>query len=173
MMTPRSRARLLLQIEAEAVSGLIEGIGSSFERTVEALRCCRGRVVVTGIGKSGIICMEIAETLSGSGIPAFWLHAAEALHGDLGMIMRGDIVLAVSNSGETEELLKIASAIRGSGVMLISLTGSLSSSLARASDLHLEVRVSREGCHLGLAPTASTTAVLAMGHALAAACVER
>jgi len=140
-----------------------------FDRAVEAIVSCPGRIVVTGMGKSGIICQKIAATLSSTGTPAFFMHPAEAIHGDLGMVVKGDVVLAVSASGETEEILRLVETIFRLGARLISFTGNLSSSLARASEITLDVSVGAEACPMGLAPTASTTAALAMGDALAVA----
>jgi arabinose-5-phosphate isomerase len=135
---------------------------------------CRGRVIVTGMGKSGLIGQKIASTLSSTGTPAFFLHPAEGVHGDLGMIMKGDVVLAISNSGETEEILRILPAVKRLGAQLVSVAGNAASTLARAGDVFLPVSVKEEACPLGLAPTASTTATLALGDALAVALlVER
>ena len=166
-------AKRVLRIEAEAIIDLIDRIDLRFEQAVEALDACRGRVVVTGMGKSGIICRKIAATFASTGMPSLFLHPAEANHGDLGMIVKGDIVLAVSNSGETDELLRLAEALKRLGIFLISLVGNPSASLARASDIFLDVSIRREACPLGLAPTASTTAALALGDALAIALSEK
>jgi arabinose-5-phosphate isomerase len=166
-------ARKVLRIEADAIIDLIERIDTRFERAVEALYACRGRVVVTGMGKSGIICKKIAATLASTGTPALFLHPAEAIHGDLGMIVRGDIVLAVSNSGETEELMRLLETLKRLGIFLICMAGNPNSTLARYSDILLDVSIKREACPLGLAPTASTTAALAMGDALAISLSER
>jgi arabinose-5-phosphate isomerase len=166
-------ARKVLRIEAEAIIDLIERIDSRFESAVEALYACRGRVVVTGMGKSGIICKKIAATLASTGTPALFLHPAEAIHGDLGMIVRGDIVLAVSNSGETEELMRLLETLKRLGIFLICMAGNPNSTLARYSDILLDVSIKQEACPLGLAPTASTTAALAMGDALAISLSER
>jgi arabinose-5-phosphate isomerase len=166
-------ARKVLRIEAEAILDLIERIDTHFERAVEALYACRGRVVVTGMGKSGIICKKIAATLASTGTPALFLHPAEAIHGDLGMIVRGDIVLAVSNSGETEELMRLLETLKRLGIYLICMAGNPNSTLAKHSDILLDVSIKREACPLGLAPTASTTAALAMGDALAISLSER
>src|SRR4026207_1917895 len=166
-------AKRVLQIEAEAITGLIDRIDQRFEQAIETLDACRGRVVVTGMGKSGIICRKIAATFASTGMPSLFLHPAEANHGDLGMIVKGDIVLAVSNSGETDELLCLAEALKRLGIFLISLLGNPAASLARASDIVLDVSIRREACPLGLAPTASTTAALAMGDALAIALCEK
>lgn len=166
-------ARRVLRIEAEAVAGLIDRIDDRFESAVEALFACKGRVVVTGMGKSGIVCRKIAATLASTGSPSLFLHPAEANHGDLGMIVRGDVVLAVSNSGETRELLQLLEALKRLGIFLISLVGNPDSTLARHSDVFLDVSIRREACPLGLAPTASTTAALAMGDAIAIALSEK
>ena len=166
-------AKKVLRIEAEAITDLIERIDHRFEAAINALYACNGRVVVTGIGKSGIICKKIAATLASTGTPALFLHPAEANHGDLGMIVRGDIVLAVSNSGETEELITLLELLKRLGIFLITMVGNPSSTLARFSDLVLDVSIRQEACPLGLAPTASTTAALAMGDALAMALAEK
>jgi arabinose-5-phosphate isomerase len=142
-------------------------------RAVELLYDCQGKVVVTGMGKSGIVCRKIAATLASTGTPSFFLHAGEGIHGDLGMVMRGDVIVAVSNSGETEEILKLLPHFKLNGLKLIVMTGKLDSSLAKAGDVVLDVGVSEEACPLGLAPTASTTAALAMGDALAVVLLER
>jgi arabinose-5-phosphate isomerase len=166
-------AKKVLRIEAEAITDLIERIDERFESAVEALYSCGGRVVVTGIGKSGIICKKIAATLASTGTPAFFLHPTEANHGDLGMIVRGDIVLVVSNSGETEELLRLLETLKRLGIFLITMVGNIHSTLARYSDIVLDVSIRQEACPLGLAPTASTTAALALGDALAIALSEK
>ncbi len=166
-------AKRVLRIEAEAITGLIDRIDHRFEHAVEVLNACRGRVVVTGMGKSGIICRKVAATLASTGSPSLFLHPAEANHGDLGMIVRGDVVLAISNSGETRELLRLLEALKRLGIFLISLVGNPDSTLARHSDVSLDVSIDREACPLGLAPTASTTAALAMGDAIAIALSEK
>jgi len=167
-------ARRVIRIEAEALAALSEKIDDSFEQAVRLILASKGRVVVTGMGKSGLIGQKIASTLASTGTPSFFLHPAEGVHGDLGMIMRGDLVIAISNSGETEEVLRILPVIRRIGTPLVAMTGNPASTLARAADLHLDVSVREEACPLGLAPTASTTATLAMGDALAVALlVER
>jgi arabinose-5-phosphate isomerase len=165
----RDTARRVLTIEARAIEALGGRLDESFDRAVEAIVANPGRVVVTGMGKSGIICQKIAATLSSTGTPALFMHPAEALHGDLGMVVKGDIVLAVSASGETEEILRLVEAIHRLGARLFSFTGSKGSSLARASEITLDVGVDSEACPMGLAPTASTAAALAMGDALAIA----
>ena len=162
-------ARTVLRIESRAVGGLVERLDGSFERAVTLLLECRGRIVVTGMGKSGIICQKIAATLASTGTPAFFMHPAEAIHGDLGMVVKGDCVLAVSSSGETDEIVRLIETIRRLGATLLSLTGEPGSTLARQSDVTLDIGISQEACPLGLVPTASTAAALAMGDALAVA----
>ncbi len=166
-------ARRVLRTEAEAILALAESLGPDFDRAVDLLEGCRGKVVLTGMGKSGIICRKIAATLASTGTPAFFLHPAEGVHGDLGILARGDVVMAVSNSGETEELVEILPVIRRLRLGLVAVTGNLASTLARRSDVVLHVPVDREACPLNLAPMASTTATLALGDALAAALMER
>jgi len=169
----RETARRVLTIESEAVAALAAKLDPKFEDAVELLVACKGRVVVSGMGKSGIICQKIAATLSSTGTPAYFLHPAEAVHGDIGLLVPGDVVLVVSNSGETEELVRCLELVRRVGVPIIALTGRPGSTLARYADVHVDVAVEREACALDLAPTASTTAALAMGDALAVACYER
>ena len=166
-LTDLELARKVLRTEAAAILGLVERIDGDFERAVQFLFECRGRVVVTGMGKSGIICRKIAATLSSTGTPAFFLHPAEAIHGDIGAIRDDDVVVAVSYSGETEELLRLLESIRRLGARLIAITGNGNSTLARAADVTLDCGVAAEACPLNLAPTASTTAALALGDALA------
>lgn len=166
-------ARRVLEIESRALADLSRRVDASFDRAVDLLSGCAGRVVVTGMGKSGIICQKIAATFSSTGTPSYFMHPAEALHGDLGMIVRGDVLLALSNSGETEEIVRLLEVIRRLGAKIIAMSGNPSSSLARFADIHLDVSVDREACSLELVPTASTTAALAMGDALAVACYER
>ena len=167
-------AKKVIRIEAEALLALAETIDESFQRAVEMIMGCRGRVVVTGMGKSGLIGQKIASTLSSTGTPALFLHPAEGVHGDLGMIMKGDVVVAISNSGETEEILRILPVVKRLGALLVSVAGNPASTLARAGDVFLPVSIREEACPLGLAPTASTTATLALGDALAVALlVER
>ena len=166
-------ARQVFEIEAQAILGLRDRLDASFERALDLLLACQGRVVVTGLGKSGLIGQKISATLASTGTPSLFLHPVEALHGDLGRIVKGDVVLAVSYSGESPELLALVPAIKRLGVPLVSLTGNPRSSLASASDAALDVGVSKEACPLGLAPTASTTAALAMGDALSMALLER
>jgi arabinose-5-phosphate isomerase len=169
---PRDVAREVLEIEAAAVGGLVARLDASFDRAVEILREATGRVVCTGMGKSGIVMKKIAATLASTGTPAFFLHPAEAIHGDLGMIVAGDVVLAASYSGTTDELLRLVETLKRLGVTLIALSGNPSSPLARAADVHLSVAIDKEACPLNLAPTASTTATLALGDALAMALLE-
>ena len=158
-----------LRIEARAVAALVDRLGADFETACRMLLACSGRVVVSGVGKSGHVGGKIAATLASTGTPAFFLHAAEASHGDLGMVAKGDVVLAISYSGETAELLTILPLIKRMGAPLIAMTGNPQSTLAREADAHLDVSVPAEACPLNLAPTASTTATLAMGDALAVA----
>lgn len=166
-------AKRVLQIEGNAVLALVERIDGEFSRAVELILACQHRTVVTGMGKSGIICRKIAATLASTGTPALFLDPADGLHGDLGMLVSGDAVIAVSNSGETEEILRILPVIKRMGLVLIAMSGNAGSTLARACDIFLDVSVAEEACPLGLAPTASTTATLAMGDALAVALLER
>lgn len=168
----RSLALAVLAIEAEAVSALATRIDTRFLTACEHILACRGRVVVTGMGKSGHIGGKLAATLASTGTPAFFVHPGEASHGDLGMITREDAVIALSNSGETDELLTILPIIRRLGVPLIAMTGNPESRLAREATVNLDVSVDREACPLGLAPTSSTTAALAMGDALAVAVLD-
>lgn len=160
-------ARRVLQTEADAILGLRDRIGEDFERAVNLLLHCRGRVIVTGMGKSGIVCRKIAATLSSTGTPAFFLHPAEAIHGDLGALHPDDVVLALSYSGETHELLRLLETIKRLGAQLIAVTGERHSTLGGAADVVLDCRVSEEACPMNLVPTASTTAALALGDALA------
>ena len=166
-LTDLELARKVLRTEAAAILGLVDRIDGDFERAVQLLFDCRGRVVVTGMGKSGIICRKIAATLSSTGTPAFFLHPAEAIHGDIGAIREDDVVVAVSHSGETEELLRLLESIRRLGARLIAISGNPASTLAKAADVTLDCGVAAEACPLNLAPTASTTAALALGDALA------
>lgn len=156
-----------LQTEADALLRIKRDLGDEFVRAVESILECNGKVIMTGMGKSGLVAKKIAATLASTGTPSFYMHPGEAFHGDLGMISKGDIVIALSYSGETDEVLKIVPFIHDNGNMLISMTGNSNSSLAKNSDIHLDVRVEREACILHLAPTTSTTAQLAMGDALA------
>jgi arabinose-5-phosphate isomerase len=158
-----------LRIEARAVAALVDRLGADFESACRMVLACSGRVVVSGVGKSGHVGGKIAATLASTGTPAFFLHAAEASHGDLGMVAKGDVVLAISYSGETAELLTILPLFKRMGAPLIAMTGNPQSTLAREADAHLDISVPAEACPLNLAPTASTTATLAMGDALAVA----
>jgi arabinose-5-phosphate isomerase len=162
-----SLARKVLQTEAAAILALVERLDGAFERAIALLLECRGRVIVTGIGKSGIICQKIAATFTSSGTSAFFLHPAEAIHGDLGVLQSDDVVVALSYSGETEELLRLLETIKRLGARLITITGECRSTLGQAADVTLDCRVSEEACPLNLVPTASTTAALALGDALA------
>ena len=161
--------RQALRIEAQAVAALVDRLGEEFAAACRIFLDCRGRVVVSGMGKSGHVGGKIASTFASTGTPSFFLHPAEASHGDLGMLTKGDVVLAISNSGETAELLTILPLIKRMGAPLVAMTGSANSTLAREADVHLDVSVPAEACPLNLAPTASTTATLAMGDALAVA----
>jgi len=167
-----ARARRVLDVETRALAGLRDGLDVRFARAIELLLACRGKVVVTGVGKSGIVCRKIAATLASTGTPAFFLHAGEGSHGDLGSLERGDVLVAVSYTGETEEVLRLLPVARRLGIPLIALCGDGQSTLARDSDVTLDVAVPEEACPLGLAPTASTTATMAMGDALAVALFE-
>lgn len=160
-------ARKVLRIEAAAILGLVDRLNGDFERALQLLFECRGRVIVTGMGKSGIICRKIAATLSSTGTSAFFLHPAEAIHGDLGAIREDDVVLALSHSGETEELIRLMESIRRIGARIIAMTGSARSTLARNADVTLDCGIAEEACPMNLVPTASTTAALALGDALA------
>ena len=162
-------AREVLTTEAEAILRLRDRLDAAFVRAVDLLSACTGRVVWTGMGKSGIICRKLAATMVSTGTPALFLHPAEAIHGDIGMVTPGDIVVAVSNSGETEELVHLLEFLKRVGTMLIALTSKPDSTLARNADIHLDLAVDREACPHNLAPTASTTAALALGDALALA----
>lgn len=170
MPTPsRREARRVLEIEAAAVLSLSESLDESFDRAVETLGRTPGRVIVTGVGKSGIIAQKIAATLASTGTAAFFLHPADALHGDLGMILAGDVVLALSNSGETEEIVNLIPHVRRRGASLVAISGRRDSTLAKNADVTVAAGIREEACPLNLAPTASTTAQLAMGDALAMA----
>jgi arabinose-5-phosphate isomerase len=166
-MPDLSLARKVLQTEAAAVLALVDRLDASFAAAVELVVACKGRVILTGMGKSGIICRKIAATLASTGTPAFFLHPAEAVHGDLGVIQAEDVVIALSYSGETEELRRLLETIKRLGVGLIAMTGCPASTLAHAADVTLDCHVSEEACPMNLAPTASTTASLALGDALA------
>ncbi len=168
-MPDLSLARKVLETEAAAVLALVARLDERFARAVVLVRDCKGRVIVTGMGKSGIICRKIAATLSSTGTPAFFLHPAEAIHGDLGVVQADDVVIAMSYSGETEELTRVLETVKRIGAPLIALTGDMTSTLARAANEAIDCRVSEEACPMNLVPTASTTAALAMGDALAMA----
>ncbi|MGB0129607.1 MAG: KpsF/GutQ family sugar-phosphate isomerase [Rhodocyclaceae bacterium] len=165
-------ARRVLTIEADAVAALADRVDESFLQAMDLILSCRGRVIVSGVGKSGHIGRKIAATLASTGTPAYFVHAAEASHGDLGLITREDVLVALSHSGEGEELLSIVPSVKRMGGKLIAMTGNRESSLAREADVHLDVRVKEEACPLNLAPTASTTAALALGDALAVALLD-
>jgi arabinose-5-phosphate isomerase len=166
-------AREVLETEARAILGLVPQLDQRFPAAVEMLNACAGRVVVSGMGKSGIIARKLAATFSSTGTAAFFLHPAEAIHGDLGVVRADDIVVALSHSGETDELIRLVEAIRRTGARLIAITGDDASSLAQAADIALGCRVAEEACPMNLAPTASTTATLALGDALAMALSSR
>jgi arabinose-5-phosphate isomerase len=168
-----AKAREVLKIEAEGILSLLEQLGPQFEQAVELIMACPSRVVITGIGKSGLIGQKIAATLNSTGTPALFLHPVEAMHGDLGMVAAHDVVLAISYSGETAELNLLLPSLQKRGVKIIALTGNRASPLARCADAVLSAAVPREACPLGLAPTASTTAALALGDALAVVLLER
>ncbi len=165
-------AARVLRVEADAILGLVAKLDARFERAVELLHTCAGRVIVTGMGKSGIIGRKIAATLASTGTPSYFLHPAEGMHGDLGMVARGDVVLALSNSGETDEVLAILPPLKRLGVPIVLLTGNPTSTLARQCEVVLDVSVTEEACPMNLAPTSSTTAALAAGDALAMALLE-
>ena len=166
-MADRGLARKVLETEAAAILALVDRLDASFDCAVQLLRQCKGRVIVTGMGKSGIICRKIAATLTSTGTPALFLHPAEAMHGDLGVVQGDDVVIALSNSGETEELLRLLETIRRLGARLIAITGRQPSTLGQAADVALDCSVAEEACPMNLAPTASTTAALAIGDAIA------
>lgn len=168
-----ARAREVLRIEAEAIRRLIPRVGRSFDAAVSLLVGCKGRVIITGMGKAGLIGQKLSATLASTGTPSYWVHPAEAIHGDLGRITREDVVIALSNSGETEELTRLLPVAQHIGSKLIALTGHPKSTLGKYSDVILDVGVTREACSLNLAPTSSTTAMLAMGDALAVVVAER
>ena len=166
-------ARRVLQIEAQAIEDVLARLNASFEQAVDVLFACKGRVVVSGMGKSGLIGRKISATFSSTGTPSFFLHPAEALHGDLGMLARGDAMLTVSYGGETQEIIQLLEALRRLEMPLVTLTGSALSTLGKASDVVLDVSVKEEACSLNLAPTASTTVAMAVGDALAVSLLER
>ena len=167
------RAKEVLKIEAQSILNLINKIDGNFARAVNMIFRCKGRVIITGIGKSGLIGRKIVATLTSTGTQALFLHPVEGIHGDLGIVTREDILLAISNSGETRELMPIISSVRHIGAPIISFTGVLSSTLAKNSDIVIDVSVEKEACPFGLAPTSSSTAALAMGDALAVALIDK
>ena len=167
------RAKEVLRIEAESILHLIDKLDTNFEKAVEIIFKSKGRVIVAGIGKSGLIGKKIVATLTSTGTPAIFLHPIEGMHGDLGIVTKDDVILAISNSGETDELNVIIGSVREIGAPLIAFTGNMSSTLAKASDIVIDVGVKKEACPFGLAPTSSTTACLAMGDALAAVLIEK
>ena len=170
---PRDIARQVLELEARAILDLVPRLGEGFDRAVEIFLACRGRVIVTGMGKSGLIGAKIAATFSSTGTPSIFLHPAEAVHGDIGMVVPGDVVLAISHSGETDELVRLLEILKRLDISLVAMTGRADSTLARHAVVSLDVGIEREARPLELVPTASTTAALAMGDALAMALVER
>lgn len=167
-----AQGRRVLRIQAQSLEKIAKELDGDFEAFVDQIVATKGRVILSGIGKSGIICRKIAATFASTGTPAFFLHPAEAIHGDLGMIVEGDSVIAISNSGATEELVRLLEFIKRQGAKLLAITGKPDSSLAKFADLSLIFNITQEGCPLGLAPMASTTATLALGDALAAAVME-
>ncbi len=169
----RDIGRRVLEIESRAVHDLIGRLDERFDRAVELIDGCPGRIVVTGMGKSGLIGQKIAATFSSTGRPANFMHPAEAIHGDLGMLTKDDVLLALSNSGETAEIVRLLELVRRIGARIVAFSGNADSTLARHADVHLDIAVHEEACNLDLVPTASTTATLAMGDALAVACYER
>lgn len=168
-----AEGRRVLTIEARAVQTLVDRLDAQFGRAVELLLGCKGKVVVSGMGKSGLVGQKIAATLASTGTPAFFLHPAEGIHGDLGMLGRSDVLIAISNSGETQEILQLLPYVERMAIPVVSMTGRMTSTLAKNSDVALDVSVSEEACPMGLAPTASTTATLAMGDALAVALLQK
>ena len=170
---PLTTAIRVLEAEADAIRGLVSRMGESFLRAVDLAAACSGKIIVTGLGKSGIICKKIAATLSSTGSPAIFLHASDALHGDCGLMSKDDMVLAVSKSGETAEILQLLNVSKRLGLPIVAMVGDSDSTLAQYADVFLDVSVAEEACPLGLAPTTSTAAALAMGDALAMALMER
>jgi arabinose-5-phosphate isomerase len=168
-----AEGRRVLKIEAGAVQALIERLDEQFSKAVDLLFRCHGKVVVSGMGKSGLVGQKIAATMASTGTPAFFLHPAEGIHGDLGMVGRADVLIAISNSGETQEILQLLPYVERMGIPVVSMTGRMNSTLAKNSDVALDVSVSEEACPMGLAPTASTTATLAMGDALAVVLLQK
>ncbi len=173
MSNSREIALNTFKVEAQAIEGLAARLTADFETAVEAMLTCKGRVIVTGMGKSGLVGTKVAATLASTGTPSFFLHPGEAYHGDLGMIAREDIVLAISNSGYTDEILKLIPFLEDNGNIIVAMTGDKASSLAKHAHYHLDVGVAEEACPLSLAPTSSTTAALVMGDALAVALMHR
>jgi len=169
----KKRAKQVLKIEADSIRELISHIDKDFEKAVDFIYACKGRVVVTGMGKAGIIGQKISATLSSTGTPSLWLHSAEAIHGDLGRVIKEDVVIVISNSGQTQEVVDLVPQIKKIGSRLIAITGNKKSSLAKNSDAVLDVSIKVEACPLGLAPMASTTSMLAMGDALCAALMDK
>ena len=169
----KKRAKAVLKIEADSIKNLCSRIDEDFEKAVNVIFASRGRVVVTGMGKAGIIGEKISATLASTGTPSLWLHSAEAIHGDLGRVRKEDIVIALSKSGETEEIVRLIPCIKKIGAKLIAITGNVRSTLAKNSDCLLDVSIKEEACPLGLAPMASTTTMLAMGDALCAALMDK
>ena len=167
------QAKKVLKIEAQAIERLSGKLGDEFNKAIEILARCSGRVIVTGMGKGGLVGQKISATLSSTGTPSLFLHSAEAIHGDLGRVTKEDVVLAISNSGETEEVIRMLPLIKKIGAKLVALTGNIKSTLAKHSDVVIDVSVTVEACPLGLAPTASTTATLAMGDAIAVCLLEK
>jgi arabinose-5-phosphate isomerase len=168
-----ARARRVLEVEAQAIASLSSRLDDRFDRAVDLLLHCRGKVVVTGMGKSGLICRKVAATLASTGTAASFLHAAEAVHGDFGVVGKDDVILAMSYSGETDEIVRLLPLVKRYGLPLVAVTGNAESTLGRAADIALDASVPEEACPLGLAPTSSTTAALALGDALAVALLER
>lgn len=171
-MPALERARKVLQTEIDALAAMMDRLNDSFNKAFAILLGCKGKVVVVGMGKSGLVGAKIAATLASTGTPSFFLHAAEAMHGDLGMVYKNDVALVISNSGETDEILAILPAMRRLGLPIVAMTGNLNSRLAGFADVTLDTHVAEEACPLGLAPTASTTVQMAMGDALAVALLE-
>lgn len=167
------RAKEVLQIEASGIQDLIDRIDEKFEEAVDMLYQCKGRIVVTGIGKPGIVGRKISATFASTGTPSLWMHPVEAVHGDMGMVIKDDVVLVISNSGETEELVRLVPLIKKIGAKLIVLTGSPDSTLTKNADVSIDISISKEACTLGLIPTTSTTAALAIGDALAVCLLEK
>jgi arabinose-5-phosphate isomerase len=168
-----AEGRRVLRIEARAVQTLVDRLDAHFAKAVDLLLRCKGKVVVSGMGKSGLVGQKIAATMASTGTPAFFLHPADGIHGDLGMLGRADVLIAISNSGETQEILQLLPSVERMGIPVVSMTGRINSTLAKNSDVALDVSVSEEACPMGLAPTASTTATLAMGDALAVVLLQK